>query len=96
MASESTQPFCHSTLSDRHTDTHTHRPTNGLGDRSVRRALTLAELIHSDERSPIRYSVQLRECRQSVQWQYHSNNWNFFPSIVEGESLVLCRATEAT
>ena len=37
----STQPFCHSTLS-RQTDRHTERPTDGLGDRSVRIARTLA------------------------------------------------------
>ena len=35
-ASRSTQPFCHSTLS-RQTDrpTHKHRPTDGLGNRSI-------------------------------------------------------------
>ena len=32
-----------------------------------------------------------RVCRQSVQWQYHSNNWNFFPSAVEGDRLVIRR-----
>ena len=49
-ASGSTQPFCHSTLSDRrtHTQTHTHRPIDGLSDMSVRWVLTLAVLIQSD------------------------------------------------
>ena len=46
-ASGSTQPFCHSTLSGQ-TDIQTHRPTDGLGDRSVWWALTLAVLIQSD------------------------------------------------
>jgi len=48
MASGSNQPFCHSTLSGRQTDTH--RPTDGLDDRSTASglALTLAILIESD------------------------------------------------
>jgi len=37
-ASRSNQPFCHNTLSGHR---HTHRPTHGIGDWSISRALTL-------------------------------------------------------
>jgi len=46
-ASGSNQPSCHSTLSGP-TDRHTHRPTDGLGDRSTPLTLTLAILIERD------------------------------------------------
>jgi len=48
-ASGSTRPFCHNTLrTERPTHRHTHSPTDGIGDRSVRTVRTLAMLIESD------------------------------------------------
>jgi len=51
MASRSTQPFCHNTLSG-HTDTQTDkqkdRPTDEIGDMSTPTAFTLAVLIDCD------------------------------------------------
>ena len=81
----------HYTFRHTHTQTHAHRSIDGLSDMSVRRALTLAVLVDTERRAnnvigtPIRYSVQWRLCRHSVQRQYQRN---FFPSVVEGESLV--------
>jgi len=76
---------------DTHTDTH--RPIDGLRDRSVRWVLTLAVLIESDAliillEHPVHYTrlpiaSSSRLCRQSGQWQYHSTHaimtseWNF-------------------
>jgi len=53
MASGSTQPFCHNTLSGQtdqytHRHTHKHRPIDGIGDRSVRTARMLAILVKCD------------------------------------------------
>ena len=60
-ASGSNQPFCHSTLSG--SDRQTDRTTDGIGDNSIPRALTLC-FIDSERRAKTQYNTGVLACRE--------------------------------
>jgi len=81
------------THAHRHTHTDARTQTDRWAKRHVSKTSNYARctdtqrLANNVIGTPIRYTIACmwRVCRQSVQWRYH---WNFFRSIVEGESLV--------